>query len=278
MTSLHTCDNHLELRRLLQSHPGEERTIAQAHPVAGGLRLLGGLIPTRAFGDGMYKWPLSWQRGMFRALGISLDLIPQTCRTPPYLHASPEIRSHKIDSRDLALVVASDGLFDELEDSDLARLIHLYHKEPKSNNNADDSDLKPPPPAAFQLHYVNTITSIQELGLSAPPTKESESMDEPGEPHSHQRHWIRKDENLATHLVRNAMGGKVQSRVRTLLSLPWPDSRDYRDDVTCIVLPFPSLHGNLEERTFPIVPTLPKEVTLADPHKDLLVSSRRKLG
>jgi pyruvate dehydrogenase phosphatase len=44
--------------------------------------------------------------------------------------------------------------------------------------------------------------------------------------------WVFEDENLSTHLIRNAMGGADEMNFRRLLSIPAPFSRSYRDDVT----------------------------------------------
>jgi pyruvate dehydrogenase phosphatase len=47
-----------------------------------------------------------------------------------------------------------------------------------------------------------------------------------------------QDRNAATHLVRNALGGKNQEQVSALLTLPAPISRRYRDDLTVQVIFF----------------------------------------
>ncbi|KAK5013637.1 [Pyruvate dehydrogenase [acetyl-transferring]]-phosphatase 1, mitochondrial, partial [Cryomyces antarcticus] len=44
--------------------------------------------------------------------------------------------------------------------------------------------------------------------------------------------FVVQDKNAATHLVRNALGGKDQDMVCALLTLPSPYSRRYRDDLT----------------------------------------------
>lgn len=43
--------------------------------------------------------------------------------------------------------------------------------------------------------------------------------------------WTFEDGNLATHLIRNALGGAKREQVSALLSIPAPWSRRYRDDV-----------------------------------------------
>jgi pyruvate dehydrogenase phosphatase len=50
--------------------------------------------------------------------------------------------------------------------------------------------------------------------------------------------FVLEDKNCATHLVRNALGGKDKDMVCALLTLPSPYSRRYRDDLTVQVIFF----------------------------------------
>ena len=50
--------------------------------------------------------------------------------------------------------------------------------------------------------------------------------------------FVIEDKNAATHLVRNALGGKDQDQLSALLTLPSPFSRRYRDDLTVEVIFF----------------------------------------
>lgn len=50
--------------------------------------------------------------------------------------------------------------------------------------------------------------------------------------------FVVEDKNAATHLVRNALGGKDQDMLSALLTLPAPYSRRYRDDLTVQVIFF----------------------------------------
>ena len=50
--------------------------------------------------------------------------------------------------------------------------------------------------------------------------------------------FVVEDKNVATHLVRNALGGKDRDMVSALLTLPSPYSRRYRDDLTVEVIFF----------------------------------------
>lgn len=48
--------------------------------------------------------------------------------------------------------------------------------------------------------------------------------------------WAFVDDNLSAHLIRNAFGGADTIRLRKLLSIPAPFSRNHRDDVTVTVV------------------------------------------
>ncbi|CAD6945855.1 unnamed protein product, partial [Tilletia controversa] len=52
------------------------------------------------------------------------------------------------------------------------------------------------------------------------------------------RAYTFEDDNLSTHLVRNALGGANRDRVAGLLAIPSPESRWYRDDITVNVILF----------------------------------------
>ena len=48
--------------------------------------------------------------------------------------------------------------------------------------------------------------------------------------------WVFVDENISSHLIRNAFGGGDETALRRKLSIPEPHSRNYRDDVTVTVV------------------------------------------
>lgn len=55
---------------------------------------------------------------------------------------------------------------------------------------------------------------------------------------NHLQTFTFQDDNLSTHLVRNALGGAARDRVAGLLAIPAPESRRYRDDITVNVILF----------------------------------------
>lgn len=115
----HNCDNINEVRRLTASHPKSEQNTMIKHN-----RLLGHLMPFRAFGDYNYKWPTE----VITACGITTafgsGVIPSNYETPPYLIAEPDIREIEFEEanqdkvfEERYLVIASDGLWELFESS-----------------------------------------------------------------------------------------------------------------------------------------------------------------
>ncbi|KAI8894434.1 phosphatase 2C-like domain-containing protein [Globomyces pollinis-pini] len=108
----HTTMNPEEYRRILNEHPGEEETVVWRN------RVLGGLQPTRSIGDARYKWPLNIQEIILPHLYPNgLRYIPKNYHTPPYVTAEPEVIHYQRDSADSFLILACDGLWDELSSS-----------------------------------------------------------------------------------------------------------------------------------------------------------------
>ena len=65
-----------------------------------------------------------------------------------------------------------------------------------------------------------------------------------GVPAGQEERFVVEDKNAATHLVRNALGGKDQDMLSALLTLPSPYSRRYRDDLTVQVIFFGEGEGS----------------------------------
>ncbi|KAJ1954856.1 [Pyruvate dehydrogenase [acetyl-transferring]]-phosphatase 1, mitochondrial, partial [Dipsacomyces acuminosporus] len=79
--------NKYELARMHREHPGETDVIRKG-------RVLGGLMPTRAFGDSRYKWSLETQQDLFPVLyarGHRYATTPPGYLSPPYVTARPVI-------------------------------------------------------------------------------------------------------------------------------------------------------------------------------------------
>lgn len=73
-------------------------------------RLLGLLMPFRAFGDVKFKWSIELQKRVLESGPDQLHenehtkFIPPNYHTPPYLTAEPEITHHKLRPQDRFMV------------------------------------------------------------------------------------------------------------------------------------------------------------------------------
>ncbi|KAL7080028.1 hypothetical protein ACQ4LE_000796 [Meloidogyne hapla] len=207
LTRPHTVENLDEIARIRSAHPpSENRTILKAN------RLLGELYPLRAFGDVRFKWPKELQKVVLDPLGMPA---PQHLLTPPYLTCLPEVFYHQLTSNDRFLVLATDGLWEFLDTDAVVRLVE-DHMTGHSTLNVFRPEHKQP---------LGDILNNLERRQSADNKKPL-------------------DENCATHLIRNALGGvsgdvELQyARLEEMLMLPPGMARHYRDDITVVVIQF----------------------------------------
>ena len=219
-----TGGNPNEARRMRSEHPGEDGVIRNG-------RVLGGLEPTRAFGDAVYKWSrdvASKLRSSFFGRSPSPLL-----KTPPYVTAEPVVTATKIqpDQGDF-VVLATDGLWEMLTNEEVVGLVGQWiETQAKSSPSASLSATSQfeaawskifgtsnkPLPVEHNGHKgpdggQRTPIRVQQWGIN-PDAKDR---------------FIVQDNNVATHLVRNALGGRNDEQVRALLTLPAPFSRRYR--------------------------------------------------
>ncbi|KAI8613549.1 phosphatase 2C-like domain-containing protein, partial [Chytriomyces sp. MP71] len=128
LTRDHNGENESEVTRLQNEHPSNEKDtviFVNKGDRSNTKRVLGGLMPTRSFGDAKYKWPLDViekvdliEPGIKRAIPMQKD-----CKTPPYLTATPEITEHRLTPHDRFLVLATDGLYDQLSSVETAAVV-----------------------------------------------------------------------------------------------------------------------------------------------------------
>uniref|UniRef100_A0A914P5H0 PPM-type phosphatase domain-containing protein n=1 Tax=Meloidogyne incognita TaxID=6306 RepID=A0A914P5H0_MELIC len=201
LTRPHTVENLDEIARIRSAHPpSENRTILKAN------RLLGELYPLRAFGDVRFKWPKELQKVVLDPLGMPA---PQHLLTPPYLTCLPEVFYHQLTSNDRFLVLATDGLWEFLDSDAVVRLVE-DHMTGHSTLNVFRPEHKQP-----LGDILNNLEKRQSADNKKP-----------------------LDENCATHLIRNALGGvsgdvELQyARLEEMLMLPPGMARHYRDDMT----------------------------------------------
>ncbi|KAK5997126.1 Phosphatase two C protein 5 [Cladobotryum mycophilum] len=202
-----TGSNPNEADRMRKEHPGEDYVIRNG-------RVLGGLEPTRAFGDAVYKWS--------REVAGKLP--------------EPVVTTTKIEPENGDFVVlATDGLWEMLTNEEVVGLVGQWietQASGASNSQFDKtwskifgSQNKPLPVEQVKEKGIDgqkTPIRLQQWGID-PDAKDR---------------FVVKDKNVATHLVRNALGGANDEQVCALLTLPSPFSRRYRDDLTVQVIFF----------------------------------------
>uniref|UniRef100_I3IUQ6 Si:ch211-15p9.2 n=1 Tax=Oreochromis niloticus TaxID=8128 RepID=I3IUQ6_ORENI len=195
LTNDHNAQNPEELQRILGAHPAEQRTVVRHD------RLLGLLLPFRAFGDVRFKWSAEMLSRVYETRPDVLSAVSEAVRTmpphyltPPYLSAEPEITQHCVGPADKFLVLATDGLWE------------LMHRQ-----------------------TVIQLVGDQLTGQTPPAGEEGRVLS------------VLEDQNTATHLIRHALGddgyGAVApNRLAKMLSLPVDLARRYRDDITITII------------------------------------------
>ena len=207
MSYEHNAFNRNEVDNIKSSHPSSESSFVIKND-----RLLGLLAPLRAFGDVRFKWRLSELKHLQAKLGGYLhNVVPPNYYTPPYLNAHPETLYHRLTPKDRFLVLASDGLWEQLSPEKVVRLVgdHLEGKQTMEEFILQDQKLS--------LGELNDTLLQRKSGLAKKAI----------------------DANVATHLIRNALG-MSHLEVSRMLSYPENVVRYYRDDITITVVFFDS--------------------------------------
>ena len=209
-----TGSNPDEAARMRKLHPGEDNVIRNG-------RVLGGLEPSRAFGDASYKWTREVSERLKQSF---FGRTPsQLLRTPPYVTAEPVVTTTQIDpSKGDFVVMATDGLWEMLTNEEVVGLVGQWIEKQSENGNGKSwasmfsSQQKGLP--------VEQGTDKKGKGGQKTPIRQQQWGVKAGEG----ERFIVEDKNVATHLVRNALGGKDKDMVCALLTLPAPYSRRYR--------------------------------------------------
>lgn len=125
LTNDHNAQNPEELQRILGEHPLSERRTVVRHD-----RLLGLLLPFRAFGDVRFKWSAEMLSRVYEtrpdilsAVSEAVGTLPPYYLTPPYLSAQPEVTRHHIRPMDKFLVLATDGLWELMHRQTVVQLV-----------------------------------------------------------------------------------------------------------------------------------------------------------
>lgn len=202
-----------EAKRLREEHPGEPDVTRNG-------RILGGLEPSRAFGDAVYKWSKEVQaqlKGKYFGRKPSHIL-----RTPPYVTAEPVITTTKIDpSKGDFVVMATDGLWEMLSNEEVVGLVAQWVEQQKA-----DSGAKPWLQSWFSFGGKEFPVELSDTpvaeGQRRPKRQQQYAISEGPS------RFVYEDKNAATHLARNALGGKDEDMVCALLTIPAPYARRYR--------------------------------------------------
>ncbi|RXM27026.1 [Pyruvate dehydrogenase [acetyl-transferring]]-phosphatase 1, mitochondrial [Acipenser ruthenus] len=214
----HNAQNEDEIKRIRSQHPkNEEKTVVKQD------RLLGLLMPFRAFGDVKFKWSIELQKMVLESGPDQLNenehtkFIPPNYHTPPYLTAKPEVIHHRLRPQDKFLVLGTDGLWETMHRQEVVRVVGEYLTGVHLQQPISVGGYK--------------VTLGQMQGLLMERKARSSSVFE--------------DQNAATHLIRHAVGNNEfgvvdHKRLCKMLSLPEELARMYRDDITIIVVQFNS--------------------------------------
>lgn len=238
--------NETEAARLRAEHPGEKDVISNG-------RVLGGLEPTRAFGDARYKLPAQIVDNAAKL--FFGRMAPKGSRTPPYVTSKPEIVTTKVEPGDF-LILATDGIWDELSSTEAVQLVVEWVKKHQIENKG-----APPPGVASQVRKGGLLSSVSDLAdvrIISDTAELDSRLDNSREQDSNTRTALRQaiaaqkhfrglfvveDDNVSSHIIRNALGGADKDQTAMLLSIPAGASRRYRDDMTCMVVFFGERKG-----------------------------------
>lgn len=211
-----TGSNPNEAARLRKAHPGENRVVHNG-------RVLGGLEPTRAFGDASYKWSRDISERL-RTSFFARHASPYL-KTPPYVTAEPVVTTTKIQpEKGDFLVMATDGLWEMLTNEEVVGLVGKWIESQAMEQS----------PSQFSSVWSKIFGSSQTLPVEAGQHGGAEGQKTPvrlaqwGISPDEKERFVVKDKNVATHLIRNALGGKNEEQVCALLTLVSPFSRRYR--------------------------------------------------
>lgn len=201
-----------EMKRLREEHPGEPNVVRNG-------RILGQLEPSRSFGDAFYKWSKQTQDKIKRQF---FGRTPHPLlKTPPYVTAEPVITTTKVEpTQGDFVVLATDGLWEMLSNEEVVGLVGQWIEEQQAGSG--------------NKSWVRSLFSSQpQLPVETPQETTTDGQRRPIRQQQYDisgaaNRFVVEDKNAATHLVRNAMGGKDKDMLCALLTLPSPYSRRYR--------------------------------------------------
>lgn len=234
----HTGLNAEEKARVEAEHPGEDMFSTDG-------RFLSAEV-TRSFGDNRRKWPAKALEDLKQ--DFFGRVYNRNIPTPPYATAMPDVKNTQVQPGDF-LILGTDGFWNHMSNEDAVHCVGLWIEaqatsDPKTAELAqilETSSLSPDAPnedpeSPAEKVAVENIDPA-DTGLQ-PPEKKPERHTYPYNWMMERADFVMEQNNVATHLVRNAFGGKDQHLFCSLMSLLPPNSKEARDDVTVIVVLF----------------------------------------
>jgi len=171
-------------------------------------------------------------------------------KTPPYVVADPVVTHRKLsflplDPANLSsptspsnanepqanqnvestlkfLVLATDGLWDQLSSKDVVALVGGHFSGVRG---------AAVPKSAVPVRETEGVTGVE--GKSSLQRLQSDTE---GKEERQEGKWAFVDEHIGTHLIRNALGGADREKLTWMLSLPDGAARRFRDDITVTVV------------------------------------------
>ncbi|KAF9164612.1 Pyruvate dehyrogenase phosphatase catalytic subunit [Actinomortierella ambigua] len=249
ITTDQTPSDPMVAHRIRLRHPGEDETC-----IIDG-RVLGVLGTAGAFGDALFKWPIQYHQKVFPALvsqrhKSTIKHVQKLYFSPPYLAAHPEVKAKKLREEDRFLIMASDGMWDELADEEAVQLIGDWI----------DQGMQSTEQAKRMAALKHRLSGCERHLDDKQHIEEEQELDDEEQPYRPSLRKIDiKDNNGATHLLRHTLGGGDTHRLARMLS-GGSSVNDYRDDITIHVLVFgdekdlPDNSSSDEERLATIFP------------------------
>lgn len=210
--------NPSEANRLTALHPGEA-VISDGRVLGWG--------PSRAFGDALMKWPVETARKLYKEGWMGRRPYGKV-KTPPYFTAEPEVGRIEIqEGGGDFLVLATDGLWECLTNEEVVGLVGMWtHERRKRGCRIGRTAGK---------ERAGEDLVREEVRKDDLPMVWSDGQENGKDETVRWRQWGLEEkkyvfldcENVATHLLRNAMGGSEADVSSALLSMRPPRKRSY---------------------------------------------------
>jgi pyruvate dehydrogenase phosphatase len=197
--------NKLELARIKAEHPGETKIVSEKNG-----RTLG-MAPSRVFGDGVWKWPKDVATETYKHFFSFKPRDEKLYLTPPYLTAEPVVTTTKIERKGEFMILATDGLWDCMSNEQAVMLVEMWLKAKKDG----------------KFKVLPKMEKNDGLARRIPENRRVKDED-----------FVVLDDNCATHLVRNALGGGDEEVLCAVVGAAPSFSRSARDDITVQVVFF----------------------------------------